>query len=142
MLAKNKAWLADLLESKNASLSIKSASPYVHVTGNMICGFNNGNNAPSNRSGDGSVSSYYSCLSDTDSTDSACLSATPASTDTSAPPPSSSFWACFAPTTATCYVTIDCDKKKSAVLDTGASVDITSKRHRTGQLTDSRNNPK
>ena len=76
MLAKNKAWLADLLESKNASLSIKSASPYVHVTGNMICGFNNGNNAPSNRSGDGSVSSYYSCLSDTDFTDSACLSAT------------------------------------------------------------------
>ena len=52
-------------------------------------------------------------------------------------PPSSSFWACFAPATATCYVTIDCDKKKSAVLDSGASVDITSERHRTGQLNDS-----
>jgi len=58
-------------------------------------------------------------------------------TDTSAPPPSSSFWSCFAPATATCYATIDCDKKKSAVLDSGASVDITSERHRTGQLTDS-----
>ena len=91
----------------------------------------------SNKSGDGSASSYYSCLSDTDSTDSACLSATPAPTDTSAPPPSSSFWSCFVPATATCFVTIDCDKKKSAVLDSGASVDITSDRHRTGQLTDS-----
>jgi len=91
----------------------------------------------SNKSGDGSTSSYYSCLSDTDSANSACLSATPASTDTSAPPPSSSFWACFALATATCFVTIDCDKKKSAVLDSGASVDITSERHCTGQLTDS-----
>jgi len=87
----------------------------------------------SNKSG----SSYYFCLSDTDSTDSACLSATPASTDTSTPPPSSSFWSCFAPATATCYATINSDKKKSAVLDSGASVDITSERHRTGQLTDS-----
>jgi len=91
----------------------------------------------SNKSGDGSASSYYSCLSDTDSTNSACLSATPASADTSAPPPSSSFWACFAPATPAFYVAIDCDKKKSAVLDSGASVDITSERHRTGQLTDS-----
>jgi len=33
-------------------------------------------------------------------------------------------------------LTVDCDKKKSAVLDSGASVDITSERHRTGQLTD------
>jgi len=32
---------------------------------------------------------------------------------------------------------IDRDKKKSAVLDSGASVDITSERHRTGQVTDS-----
>ena len=32
------------------------------------------------------------------------------------------------------YTTIDCDKKKSAVLNSGASVDITSTRHRTGQL--------
>ena len=40
---------------------------------------------------------------------------------------------CFAPATATCYATIDCDKKKSAVLDIG----ITSERHCTGQLTDS-----
>jgi len=39
----------------------------------------------SDKSGNGSVSSYYSCLSDTDSTD----SATPAYT---APTPSSSFW--------------------------------------------------
>ena len=39
--------------------------------------------------------------------------------------------------TATCYATIDCDKKKSTVLDSGASVDVTSERHRTGQLTDS-----
>jgi len=46
---------------------------------------------------------------------------------------SSSFWSCFAPATATCYATIDCDKKKSAVLDSGASVDITSERHRTGR---------
>ena len=91
----------------------------------------------SNKSGDGSASSYYSCLSETDSTDSACLSATPASTDTSAPQPSSSFWSCFAPATATCCDTIDCDKKKSAVLDSGASVDITSECHRTSQLTDS-----
>ena len=67
----------------------------------------------------------------------ACATATPASTDTSAPLPSSSFWSSFAPATATCYATIDCDKKKSAVLDSGASVDITSERHRTGQLTDS-----
>jgi len=66
----------------------------------------------SNKSGNGSASSYYSCLSDTDSTKSACLSATPASTDTSAHPPSSSFWSCFAPATATCYATIKCDKKK------------------------------
>ena len=35
------------------------------------------------------------------------------------------------------YVMIDCNKKKSAVPDSGASVDITSERHRTGQLTDS-----
>jgi len=91
----------------------------------------------SNKSGDGSAPSYYSCLSDTDSTDSASLSATPASTDTSASPPSSSFWSCFAPATATCYATINCDKKKSVVLDSGASVDITPERHRTGQLTDS-----
>jgi len=91
----------------------------------------------SNKSSDGSVSSYYSCLSDTDSTDSACLSATPASADTSASLPSSSFWACFAPATATCYATINCDKKKSAVLDSGALVDIISERHHTGQLTDS-----
>jgi len=90
----------------------------------------------SNKSGDGSASFYHSCLSDTDSADSACLSATPASTDKSAPPPSSS-WSCFAPATATCYATIDCDKKKSAVFDRGASVDITSERHLTGQLTDS-----
>ena len=34
-------------------------------------------------------------------------------------------------------VTIDCDKKKSAVLDSGASVDITSESHRRGQLIDS-----
>ena len=87
----------------------------------------------SNKSGNGSASSYYSYLSDTHSTDSACLSATPASMDTSAPPPSSSFWSCLSPATATCYVTIDCDKKKSAVLDSGASVDITSERHRTGR---------
>ena len=33
-------------------------------------------------------------------------------------------------------LTVDCDKKKSAVLDSGASVDINSERHRTGQLTD------
>jgi len=91
----------------------------------------------SNKSGDCSTSSYYSCRSDTDSTDSACLSATPASTDTSAPLPSSSFWSCFTPATATCYATIDCDKKKSTVLDSGASIDFTSERHRTGQLTDS-----
>jgi len=91
----------------------------------------------SNKSGDGSACSYYSCLSDTDSMDSACLSATPASTDLSVPPPSSSFWSCFAPATATCYATIDCDKKKSAALNSGALVDITSERHRTGQLTDS-----
>jgi len=79
----------------------------------------------SNKSGDGSASSYYSCLSDTDSTDSACLSATEDKMQNSAP------------ATATCYVTIDCNKKKSAVLDSGTSVDITSERHRTGQLTDS-----
>jgi len=36
------------------------------------------------------------------------------------------FWSCFAPATATCYASIDCDKKKSAVLDNGASVEITS----------------
>jgi len=71
----------------------------------------------SNKSGDGSATSYYSCLSDNDSTDPACLSATPASTDTSAPPSSFSFWSCFAPATATFYATIDCDKKKSEVLD-------------------------
>jgi len=86
----------------------------------------------SNKSGNVSATSYYSCLSDTDSTDSACLSATPAFTDTSIPPPSSSFWSCFAPATK-----IDYNKKKSAVIDSGASVDITSERHRIGQLTDS-----
>ena len=90
----------------------------------------------SNKSGDGSASSYYSCLSDTDSTDTACLATTPASTVTSASPPSSSFWSCFAPASTTYYATIDCDKKKSFVLDSSASVDITSERHRTGQLTD------
>jgi len=49
--------------------------------------------------------SYYACLShhSTDSTKSACLSATPASTDMSAPLFSSSFWSCFMPATATCY---------------------------------------
>jgi len=35
------------------------------------------------------------------------------------------------------YATIECNKKKSAVLDSGASVDITSERHRTRQLIDS-----
>jgi len=89
----------------------------------------------SNKSGDGSASSYYSCLSDTDSTDSACLSATAAK----AQQHSSSFWSCFAPATATCYATIDCDRKKR--LDNGASVDITSERHRTGQLTGSPKRP-
>ena len=44
MLAKNKAWLADLLASKDASLPNNSVSSSVHTTGNMICGFNNGNN--------------------------------------------------------------------------------------------------
>jgi len=39
--------------------------------------------------------------------------------------------------TATCYATIDCDKKKSAVFYSGATVDFTSERHRIGQLTDS-----
>ena len=43
----------------------------------------------SDKSVDGSATSEYSCLSDTDSTNSAFLSATPASTDTSAPLPSS-----------------------------------------------------
>jgi len=41
------------------------------------------------------------------------------------------------PTTATCYAKIDCDKKKIAELDSGASVHITSECHHTGQLTDS-----
>jgi len=91
----------------------------------------------SNKSDKGSSSSYYSCLSDTDSTNSACLSDIPASTDTSAPPPSSSLWACFATASDTHYVTIDFKKKKSAALDSGALVDITSERHCTGQLTDS-----
>jgi hypothetical protein len=66
-----------------------------------------------------------------------CMSVCPASTDTSVPPPSSFFWSCFAPATATCYATIDCDKKESAVLYSGASVDITSDLNRTGQLTNS-----
>jgi len=91
----------------------------------------------SNKSDNGSASSYDTCLSDTGSTHSACLSATPASTDTSAPLPSSSFWACFAPATVTCYFTFDCDKKKSAILDRCTSVDITSERHCTGQVSDS-----
>jgi len=85
--------------------------------------------SPEINSGDGSSSSYYSCLSDTNSTDSACLSTTEAAQN------SCSFWSCFAPATTTCYVTIDCEKKKSAVFDSGASVDITLERHRTGQLT-------
>jgi len=45
VLAKNKAWLADLLASRDASLPNNSVSSSVHTTGNMICGFNNGNNA-------------------------------------------------------------------------------------------------
>jgi len=61
----------------------------------------------------------------------------PACTDTSAPPPSSSFWSCFAPATATCYGMIDYTRRKFAVLDSGASVDITSERRCTGQPTHS-----
>ena len=84
-----------------------------------------------NKPGTGADCSYYSCLSETD------VSHTSASPCPSAPPPSSNFWTAFAPASATCYVAIDCDTPASAVLDSGASVDITSHRHRTGTLSTS-----
>ena len=75
----------------------------------------------SNKHGDDADPSYYSCLDSDLHSPPSCV-----------PPSTSTFWSNFVPKNAPSSISLklDCKETTSAVLDSGASVDITSERHR------------